>query len=150
MASNPFSGYNNQYANRSWLDAIFNTGGFNPNGGYLPTTQQQNVTLTTLPNGTPQVKVGGTTLDKLLATLLSFTALQKGAGYVPTTQQPVDYNALAQQSAYQQQALYQQNLGNNNPNANFGAKLQAFIEQNTGVVAVVVIGGVLFMSGRKK
>lgn len=109
-------------------------------------SNQQNVPVrvNTLPNGTPQVSVGGTTLDKLLAALTTNLALIKGANYIPTTQQP-------QQQQYYAQNPYAVNpYADNNTGGKLGAGLETFITENTGVLLIAGIGVVLLMSGRKK
>lgn len=103
-------------------------------GANLP---QTNVKITT-----PQMQSGQTTFDKILSTFLSSFALAKGAGYVPTTTQP------QQQIPYFPPAIDNSNYGG--AGATLGASLQNFVTNNTGVIAVAVVGYVLLMSGRKK
>jgi hypothetical protein len=90
---------------------------------------------------TPQIQSGQTTLDKILSTFLQFTALQKNAPYVPTTTQPQSYGyGGLNNSQVLPQALP-------NAGATFGANLQQFVENNTGLL--LIIGGaavLLFMS----
>lgn len=114
------------------------TGGYNPNST-IP------IRVSTLPNGTPQVSAGGTTLDKLLAALTTNLALIKGAGYIPTTQQP-------QQQYYDNPYAvnpYQNSIGGGSTGASFGAGIESFIANNTGLLLIGVVALVLFKSGRK-
>lgn len=104
---------------------------FNPNA---PT----NVKITT-----PQMQAGQTRLDKILGTFLSFVALNKGAGYVPTNTPPP-------QQGYSLPADYYANQNAvGNTGATFGASIEQFVTQNTGLIAVGVVAYVLFKSGRK-
>jgi len=108
-------------------------------------TNNEPVYGTTLPNGTTQVRVGGTTLDKLLNTLTTSLALFKNAPYIPTTQQPIQ-----QQQQYFPEAVLQPSQNYNSTGATFGASIENFVTNNTGVIAIGVVAYVLLMSGRKK
>lgn len=119
-------------------------------GGHLPDWIWQT------PSGASGVKInntqtgvqyGVTTLDKILASVLSGLAIVKNQPYVPTTQQP--------QSQYQQGAYppeYYALLAQQQQNSNLGqagSDLENFIKNNTGLLLVGGVAVVLFMSGRK-
>lgn len=103
----------------------------------------QNVRVNTLPDGTPQISTGGTTLDKLLTALTTNIAIIKGAGYIPTQTQP------------QQQVINPYPIGvnpypvNNNIGGSLGTDIQNFITNNTGLLLIAGVGVVLWKSGRK-
>jgi hypothetical protein len=106
------------------------------------------VRVNTNPDGTPILSAGGTTLDKLLAALTTNIAIIKGAGYIPTTQQPNSGMTAAQyQAILSQQALAQQQGGG--LGANLGNDIQNFVQNNTGLLLIGVVALVLFKSGRK-
>lgn len=144
---NPFSGWTLGSSTPTY------SGGLNiPVVGYNPalvndvrallgqTQPATNVKITT-----PSMQSGQTTLDKILGTFLSFTALQKGAGYVPTTTQPVNQYQTTPQDYYANQlALQQAGAG-----ATVGARLEQFVTDNVGIIAIGAIAFVLFKSGRK-
>lgn len=112
-------------------------------------TQNSGIKINTLPDGTVQATAGQTTLDKLLNALTTNLAIIKGRGYIPTTQQPVDYSALAlAQQPYLNPAI-NPNLGSGNTGATFGATLEQFVANNTGLLLVLGAGIVLWKSGRK-
>lgn len=95
--------------------------------------------------GGVNIVTGQTTFDKVLSTFLSSLALWKGAGYVPTTVQPVG-NAGYQSNDYAlQQYLLQQQYANQST----GANIENFLKNNTGLLLMVGVGVVLLMSGRK-
>lgn len=99
-------------------------------------------------NGNVTYSSGQTTLDKILATVLSAAALAKGAGYVPTTtipQNQVDY------SQYQQQ--YPQYNQVATENTGTGAQIESLIQNNKGLIIVAGVAFVLLQMnplGRKK
>ena len=64
------------------------------------TTTQEKIDIN---NGNVTYKSGQTTLDKILATVLSAAALAKGAGYIPTTTIPQQQQQDYSQYQYQQQ-----------------------------------------------
>lgn len=80
-------------------------------------------------NGNVTYQTGQTTLDKILATILSTAALAKGAAYVPTTTMPqnqqIDYSQY-QQQAYNQVAT-EQTTGT-------GAQIEKVIQENKGLI----------------
>lgn len=95
---------------------------------------------------TPQMQSGQTTLDKVLATFLSAFAIQKQAAYVPTTTQP-NQGYGGQMDAQTLAYLQQQQLGGTG--ATFGASIEQFVTNNTGLILIGGIAFVLFKSGRK-
>jgi hypothetical protein len=111
-----------------------------------PSTFPTGVKINTNPDGTPIITAGQTTLDKLLATLTTNIAIIKGAGYIPTTQQQQPNYAQLPPDYYAQQLALQ---SQNNTGGQFGADIQKFIQNNGTLLAIAVVGIVLYKSGRK-
>jgi hypothetical protein len=98
---------------------------------------------------TPQMQANTTSFDKILSTFLSAFALHKNAPYVPTTTVPNQYGGGGLDAQTLQILAQQQALGSGSTGATFGATVEQFVTQNTGLIAVGVIAYVLFKSGRK-
>lgn len=120
-----------------------------PRNPQQQTTIQNDPRYDTTPSGVIRPS-SQSTLDKILAASLQSIALLRGAQYIPTEEVP--------QGLYNQQPqYYPQNQQLQNPyipvsestGATFGASVEAFLRNNTALIAVGVVGYMLFMSGRK-
>ena len=117
-----------------------NSLGFGPPidwGGGSPSTMPDTSKID-INKGGVIVKGNITTLDKILGTITSIWALERGAGYVPTTHQPA-----------QQPIIYNPQPLNGGGYGSTGGNIEGFIRNNTGLLLIAGIGVVLFMSGRK-
>lgn len=111
------------------------------------------VDINTTPTGVIRTSSGQTTLDKILQTALQSVALLRNAPYIPTEEVPTGLygysNPNANSALMQQQLLAQQLAAQNNAGANFGASVQDFLTNNTGIILIGVVAYMLLMSGRK-
>lgn len=114
-----------------------------------PRNVSTNPRISTTPSGVIRVTQGQTTLDKILQAALSSVALLRGAQYVPTEEVPA--GLYASQFPQYPQGYYPQTqpISDGGTGATFGAGLESFIRNNTGLIAVGLVGYLLLMSGRK-
>lgn len=111
--------------------------------GYPTISSQPTQPKININSGGVTYQTGQTTLDKILASVLSGFALYQNAGYVPTTTQPMQQPTVspyAYGASYQPIPPYTTGTGN---------AIESFITGNTGLLLIVGLGLVLFMSGRK-
>lgn len=111
----------------------------NPTWGNSPVyTGQQNPKVQTTQGGV-NVSYGTTTLDKIIAASLSGFALWKGAGYVPTTEQPQPQP----QQVIQYVPTPTNNSNSSSSDGSFGGKAEKFITENStlllGLAGVLVL-----------
>lgn len=121
---------------------------FTPTNSFYPGTLGD-ININTTPGGVIRTSGGQTTLDKIFATALQSLALLRGSPYVPTEEVPA---GLYQQQQQQYPIQYQQNPyipPTNGTGATFGASLESFVTNNTGLILIGVVAIVLFQSGRK-
>ena len=105
--------------------------------------------IATTPGGVVRVNQGQTTLDKILQTALQSVALLRGAQYIPTEEVPAGlYGPQYSQSPYPY-PYPTQPISDGSTGATFGASIESFLRNNTGLIAIGLIGYMLLMSGRK-
>lgn len=111
----------------NWNPMVFNIPTWNPNNS--------GVKINSNVDGVG-VSTNQTTLDKTLNWITQLFAIQKGAAYIPTTQQP------QQQPSVIYQQYPNQNLGQFQDNST-GGNIESFIKNNTGLLLLVGLGAVL-------
>ncbi len=108
-------------------------------GGGTPTVYTPSISVN--PGG---FQVNQTPLDKILSSILSFSAIAKGAAYVPTTTQPVNNTLDPNVAAIA--ALQRQSGGIGiTGGSNISGQLQSILQKNPGTVALALGGLILFM-----
>lgn len=86
------------------------------------------------------------TLDKVLASIMSGVALVTHQPYVPTTIQPTNtYGGTGTLTQSQLATLQTASL-----QKNFGGQLQSLLQKNSGVVALAAVGLVVMLLAKKR
>jgi len=138
---------------RTWQPNPNPVTGYNP---YNPNTPAYNpnspMTVNTNPvTGQIEISQNPDRLQQWINAGLSSLALIRNASTVPTTTPASGYSNNGQYDAQTLALLQQQQLlaQQGGTGASFGAGIESFVKNNTGLLLVGVIALVLFKSGRK-